>query len=382
MQGNIEKRILELLDPLYEMGTIGSSTGWNAVLKEMADIFSSGPAALVSFSATANMFEVIAGTYSDKALSEYDDRFKNIGPFDSVLTKMRPGPSFWRKRDRPDAEFLKSEIYRDFFKREKVYDLVYFVLLHHKATTFGITFSRPSAKQAFNEDELKSFEILIPHLRRALRVYLCAQELREENARFVEALSKIPRSILFLDESARVVYSNDAALWSLARRDGLEMDRNGQLFASLSKEERQLKALMANVLSSAGDGTNTYGEVMPISRPSGLRPLQVLISPFHIGSDGSGNAGKLVLLFVFDPELGVETSEAVLSRMYDLTPAEARIAGLIAEGRSLKEAGEMLGITQDTVRTHLKRIFAKTHTNRQADLTTMILNSPAVLRNI
>ena len=160
------------------------------------------------------------------------------------------------------------------------------------------------------------------------------------------------------------------------------MDRNGQLFASLSKDERQLKALLADVLSSSDDGSNNTGEVMPISRPSGLRPLQVLISPFHINSASDRNAAKLVLLFVYDPELEVETSEAVLSRMYGLTPAEARIAGLIAEGRSLKEAGQKLGITQDTVRTHLKRIFAKTHTNRQTDLTTLILNSPAVLRNL
>jgi len=382
MPPNIEKRITELLDPLYEMGTIGTSKGWQAVLKEMSNIFASGPAALVSYSSTTQAFDVMASTYSNKVLSEYNDRLRQAGPFVSAFTKMRPGLSFWRKRDRPDKEFLKSDIYRDLLKPEGVYDLVYFVLLDHKGSIYGVTFSRPSAKTAFTDEDLESFEVLIPHLCRALRVYLCAQELRNENARLTETLSKIPRSILFLDDSARVVYSNDAALWGLARRDGLEMDRNGQLFASLSKDERQLKALLADVLSSSDDGSNNTGEVMPISRPSGLRPLQVLISPFHINSASDRNAAKLVLLFVYDPELEVETSEAVLSRMYGLTPAEARIAGLIAEGRSLKEAGQKLGITQDTVRTHLKRIFAKTHTNRQTDLTTLILNSPAVLRNL
>ena len=380
MLGNAEKRIFELLDPLYEMGTTGSSRGWSAVLREMSDIFKSGPAALVSFSAATNTFDVMAGTYSDKALAEYNERFRYVSPFVSAITKMKPGLNFWRKRDRPDDEFLKSDIYREFFKDEGVYDLVYFVLIDHTGSTYAVTFSRPTAKTAFSDEDLRLFDILIPHLGRSLRVYLCAQELKEENARFVETLSKTPRSILFLDASARVIYSNDMALRTLAQRDGLELDRNGILFASLSKDERQLKSLLETVFDPLSE-SNGDGEVMPISRPSGLRPLQILLSPFQTPGPGP-NPVKAALLFVYDPEQDIEAVEAVLIRMYDLTPAEARLAGLIAEGRSLREAGELLGITQDTVRTHLKRIFAKTRTNRQTDLTTLILNSPAALKNI
>jgi len=105
------------------------------------------------------------------------------------------------------------------------------------------------------------------------------------------------------------------------------------------------------------------------------------LSPFHTITSGP-NAITAALLVVYDPEQNIEPVNTVLSRMYDLTPAEARLAALIAEGRSLREAGQTLAITQDTVRTHLKRIFAKTRTNRQSDLTTLILNSPAALKNI
>jgi len=380
MPANIEKRLFELLDPLYETGTTGSSKGWQAVLKEMSDIFSSGPAAFAGYSLSTDTFDVVASTYSAEALFEYNLRFRLASPFHTQITKMRPGEFFWRKRDKSDVEFLKSEIYRDFLKREGVYDLVYFVLLDHKGCTYGVTFSRPNARRAFTDEDIKNIKVLLPHLGRALRVYLCAQEMRDENARLVETLSKIQRSILFIDRSARVVYSNDSAVKALARRDGLELDRNGVLFASLSKDERHLKGLLENVFDPAGE-TNGHGEVMPISRPSGLRPLQILLSPFHTITSGP-NAITAALLVVYDPEQNIEPVNTVLSRMYDLTPAEARLAALIAEGRSLREAGQTLAITQDTVRTHLKRIFAKTRTNRQSDLTTLILNSPAALKNI
>jgi DNA-binding CsgD family transcriptional regulator len=40
----------------------------------------------------------------------------------------------------------------------------------------------------------------------------------------------------------------------------------------------------------------------------------------------------------------------------------------LAQGLGAKEAADMLGIGESTVRSHLQRIFAKTNTTRQTDL--------------
>jgi DNA-binding CsgD family transcriptional regulator len=66
--------------------------------------------------------------------------------------------------------------------------------------------------------------------------------------------------------------------------------------------------------------------------------------------------------------------------MYGLTAAEAKIAAILGQGNSLNEACRTLSIKQNTARTHLKRIFSKTDTNRQSELVKLILNSPANLR--
>jgi DNA-binding CsgD family transcriptional regulator len=44
------------------------------------------------------------------------------------------------------------------------------------------------------------------------------------------------------------------------------------------------------------------------------------------------------------------------------------------------EVAEMLGISEPTVRTHLKRIFSKTGTSRQADLLRLLQNSTPPVR--
>ena len=52
---------------------------------------------------------------------------------------------------------------------------------------------------------------------------------------------------------------------------------------------------------------------------------------------------------------------------FGLTPAEARLALHLVAG-TLRSAAVKLSITYETARTHLKNIFSKTGTCRQADL--------------
>lgn len=60
------------------------------------------------------------------------------------------------------------------------------------------------------------------------------------------------------------------------------------------------------------------------------------------------------------------------SRMYretfGLTPAEARLAALLKDGLSLKEAAAELGISVNTARNQIRSVFEKLGVNRQSDL--------------
>ena len=51
-----------------------------------------------------------------------------------------------------------------------------------------------------------------------------------------------------------------------------------------------------------------------------------------------------------------------------LTQSEAALIELLARGESLRSASEQRGLTFETARTYLKRVFAKTGARRQADL--------------
>ena len=63
----------------------------------------------------------------------------------------------------------------------------------------------------------------------------------------------------------------------------------------------------------------------------------------------------------------------VLAGLFDMTPAEARVARALASGKSVEQIAASIGISVETVRTHLKRIMSKTGTKRQGELISLLL---------
>lgn len=63
----------------------------------------------------------------------------------------------------------------------------------------------------------------------------------------------------------------------------------------------------------------------------------------------------------------------LLRLLFDLTPAEARVARHLVEGRAPAELARSMSITEATARVHLRCIFAKTGARRQPELVQLLL---------
>jgi DNA-binding CsgD family transcriptional regulator len=80
----------------------------------------------------------------------------------------------------------------------------------------------------------------------------------------------------------------------------------------------------------------------------------------------------LVITAVVHPEIA---STQVIQGLYDLTPAEARIARGIASGKTVNDLASEAGLAAGTVRQQLKSVFSKTGVSRQAELVGMLVGS-------
>ena len=65
-------------------------------------------------------------------------------------------------------------------------------------------------------------------------------------------------------------------------------------------------------------------------------------------------------------------SPTILTGLFDLTPAEARLATALTAGQSLKAAAAGNGVTFSTARTYLDRIYRKTGANQQSQLVALL----------
>lgn len=77
---------------------------------------------------------------------------------------------------------------------------------------------------------------------------------------------------------------------------------------------------------------------------------------------------KARLALTRPPQLVRNADPVLLEKSFALSPSQARLAALLHDGASVRQAAERLGITEGSARQYLRRIFAKTGTNRQIDL--------------
>jgi DNA-binding CsgD family transcriptional regulator len=101
---------------------------------------------------------------------------------------------------------------------------------------------------------------------------------------------------------------------------------------------------------------------MPTAAPA--RQRRAVLAPFAAS----------VAVFTKDPVQAPLLPGEAFARLYKLTGGELRVLLALAQGLGGKEAADMLGISEPTVRTHLQHMFSKTGTPRQADLLHLLQN--------
>ncbi len=375
-----EKKVLSILGKLYENAKDGTPESWLAVYQQMSALVSAGPGSLNIFMSGSGRFEVFASDLDPAATREFDEHYQFENPLRESVVRLKPGQSMSRLQACPDDEFEKTPIYQDYFRKLDIYQIEHYALGQMPGMTGGLSLSRPKSNPVFAPAERKVLDFLVPHVERAFQLYLLLNEAYRENRQMTQALSKIPQSVIVLDCKSKVVFRNESAEKMIDQKDGLQVHR-GFLQASFAQDTKKLCDALSNVFALGNRRFADPVGVIQLARPSGRRPLQLLIAPFLKGEAANYAADTLALVFVFDPEIRPATEEDILRRIYSLTPAEARLTALIAQGLSTKEASEALNVTENTVRTHLKRIFSKTDTNRQGDLVNLVLNGPANLKN-
>lgn len=186
-------------------------------------------------------------------------------------------------------------------------------------------------------------------------------------------LDKLHRGVIVTDAWAAPLFMNAAASTMLLRGDAIVIATG-----RITLRSRTAQAALEGYFSHAAtrDFVLTETLALRLDRASGLPAYRLLLMRLQDESASSSKSTPLFAIFVYEPHAGRFIPTRVLTELYGLSPAEARLTAELFEGYALEEAGHRLGIALSTARTHLKHVFAKCEVQSQAELLQLLALGP------
>lgn len=193
-----------------------------------------------------------------------------------------------------------------------------------------------------------------------------------ETRLFASALDKLNRGVVLIDGAAQVWFANRAAGAMLAQRAGLSL-RAGRLAFRGCEVSRRFEQFLARASDQDGGGSL----VLMVVGPPQQDAYRVLVSPLE--QCGSG-ADAAYCVFIYQPDAGNQPlPNKVLAQLYGLTPSESRLVNALFVGKPLSDAARQVGVTVNTAKSVLKKVFAKCGVASQAQLLQLLALGPRTL---
>ncbi|CAN7441689.1 LuxR C-terminal-related transcriptional regulator [Mesorhizobium sp. LjRoot246] len=218
-------------------------------------------------------------------------------------------------------------------------------------------------------EDQRFLALLSPHLRRASLIGDLLDQARVTASLYRQALDNLAVPVVLVGANGTILHANGAAEQMFSPQ-GPIFARNGLLQVQNPAVARALLEAIANS-ASADALLGARGIGLPISA-LGQPPAVAYVLPLTEGTARAAFRPACAAVFISTTTSASPPPEAVLTTLFDLTPAEARVLQRIGSGLSASKSALSLGIGENTLKTHLNRIFAKTGTRRQADLVKLV----------
>jgi DNA-binding CsgD family transcriptional regulator/PAS domain-containing protein len=243
-----------------------------------------------------------------------------------------------------------------------------------------VLLGRSRRRGRFPAEAAARFADLLPHLHRRLAASEAALLAKTVQGAAATALRGVPLGVALIRADGGVLFANAAANAVINNGDILSLS-SGALALGQPGRRGRFRELLTRIAAMVKDGEQVSPRAIAVPRPSRQRPVSLLIWPLPDASE-VGPDEPVAVVFIGDPEYRGEIDPMRLCDLYGLSRAEARVAALLAQGHRLDETAQILGVAYETVRKHLKQIFSKTGTDRQAELVRMLVGGPAAVLNV
>jgi DNA-binding CsgD family transcriptional regulator len=335
----------------------GDTGLWDEVAKLLCRRLDAAYLAFVDHNFVTRQGRITHGSgFSPNFRSLYASRYAGQNAWLHTEYGFTPGQALTGAELVPNWELVRTDFYKSWLRPQKAFHCLLGVMLRRAEDIRCIIALRPLDTAAFSAEDKQTVAALLPQLGCASELDSHVTSMTCRSDVLEDVLGCLPEAVFVVDADCHPLVLNRAAHALIEQNDGLTLC-GGFLGTCVRCETAELKQLIAHVAAQNGRGGN--GVEMAVSRPSGEPPIVLTLTSLgHAAIDTAGRPANVATRRLCD--------------FYRMTPAEARLAALIAGGRTLIEAATELHITTNTARTHMKRIYSKTVTRRQAELVRLL----------
>lgn len=357
-----------LVEDIYQAGW--GSIEWISVVDRITHMFmakypllaisefETGPALAVE--------DILVASFGPK-IQSYLDYYQRIDIFPATHLSQAPDVFVTPNSVGIGERYKRTEFYNDFVLPIKS-PYITAGYTHLDEGRFAVLALGRSSRGPFAPEEFEVLNTLLKHFRRSLMMWTRLQREKSACATLRASLDSLATGIAVVDKYAKISWLNRSM--ELLVRAGDFQVHNGvisPLRAGEASEFRRRVFQCANAQCFQNHASPSSTMVLAVSRDKRV-PLVVEILPMRSLEFGIG--GTLIL--VTDPVASLRNNPAWLRQAFNLSPTEVKLVSYLVDGLTLTEAAMAMEISRGTARNHLKRIFAKTSTNRQSELIAML----------
>lgn len=347
----------ELIDLIYEAAIIPEN--WPGILEKISAIAGCYGGVLFSMDAQQEVRHIVTEQYRDVMHIFVRDGWTKQNIRAERLAKIKY-PGFVTDCDVISVEEMDAHpFYTELLRPNGGGWAIGTIIPVPSGDLLVFNLERRYAKGPIEKELCGRLDPLRPHLARA---GLMSSRLRMERARaMVETLKQIGLPAAVLRQNGQVLATND--LFQLLS----EQIAIGA-FDEISIKNRSSDALMKQSLVRLAE-TRDNSEVKSIPIPAILDQPALVAHLIPIKGGAHDIFSRAFAILVITPlHAPTAPTEDVLNGLFDLSPAEVKVAQGIISGKTIDDVADELKLSRETIRNQLKSVFAKTGTGRQAQL--------------
>lgn len=345
---------------------------WPEILDRITGFVGGAASSLVSHDVASRttQFYYIRGDNPEYTKS-YRETYVRINPILPAILSMDVGETWSVQSFMPWKQLLQTRFYREWLEPQGGGDMVGTTIERAGSVVTTLSTAMDIRQSPVGDVSRQRMALLFPHVRRAVAIGKVVEMNRVRAESLGDAVDAIRAGVFLVGGEGEIVHANSLGR-QLLEDGSLVHARNNRL----ETVDGSGRGELAHAIRDAGGGDRAIGgrgTAIPLVDRAGSRHVAHVL-PLTSGQRRRAglSTGAVAAVFIHRTEARTVFPMEAMARQFGLSKAELRVLVGVLEVGPPAEVAPVLGLSEATVRSHLRRLFEKTGTQRQADLVKLV----------